>query len=826
MRIEFSYQANPGLRIIDEISDGKIVWVRGYNGVGKSLAAKLLEIASGSHVFDNKSEFNSLMTSLHRARIKITLNRGKELIVIIEPKKWVFDDVTRMIKHESVGTFHENDKIISAKKFGTKFEARIIKGNESLPTQISALITQSLEQFRRLGTISGEIKNLSTDFRDMVVEELDFRDIREFDRVKKQLIDTEKNIMNSNIEIENVEHNIDLMSKLLGIQNNIQIHNEYNIDDLLKEIKMKESIVEKLETRYKELQNQREEQSFKSRQLIERESVRYDAIVNDMRSAKKRRDNINKNILNKISEVDLTYLPEKGFLKRLKRRANKLKKEEKIIEQEKKQERIVDEVLTKQSNITSILTNIEPELDISDETIAHGKLPTFNIELDISVDELRDMIEVQEVILLEKKKESSFKDYDENLERIVDQQNKLNDILKLWNQLNNIENQIRELESKLKSLVVSDKTKYGEYLKRLGDIDEEIKSNQLLIARTIVDINIMRKIYDDIKHMPSLEVLISERKDIARKLSIDEFKQVFLKDKFDELKGISMFKHKELRDLKSKYIYLKHKNLELEENFQRIVKKLKKDKKYEYIKEWIGRIIDKKPIEILRNIRDNLENFVNEIGEIEIRLGDIQKYHEELINIIAEKPSEFSETPQVKKLEEIFNIRLKDFYSREIFLKYVFEGFTKLESFDLRQNQVSLIDTNRKVQTKPISSFSTGQKAFAFSVAMMSLVFSKPSKNRVLFLDEFGALLDYMREDILMEQVQSKILDENKVQKIVILLPVRERLEDVLDDLHIQKKSSVNLIDRKRLEREIKRYSTRMNQLKEKGYYQEIENAS
>lgn len=823
MKIEFSYQANPGLRIIQQIDKGKIVWIRGYNGVGKSLAAKLLEIISGGHVFDSRSEFASLMNSLHRAKITITKNSGEKLRIVLEPKKWVFDESTRMIKHESVGTFYEKNEIITAQRFGSEFNARIIRGNESLPTQISALIIQSLDQFRAYGTSCENILNLSKNFRDMIEEELELRAVDDFDKIEKRLAENADNIKQGSKEMRVIERNVKLVSKLLEIQKDIHLHNEYTTVNLTEKIRTMEKKLKRLVAEQGKLQEERYEHSYKSRDLIKTESVRYDALIRSMRRAKAEQDDISSRMYSKFGELGIEFMPEKGLLKRVRGKFQYLREEEQRINKEKKQERIVDEVLTKQSHISSALTDIEPDLDVSNEIIAHGKVPALDGEIDISISELQDMIKIQESILLEKKKEASFKDYDKELEWIVDQQEKLNDIKRLQKQRSRIEKRISGLEATLKSLVVSDRTEYDKHLGRIAELDEKIRTNQINTAKTNDALGFLRNTYDKIQATPSLNRLIAQKDGMLEKLDLelDETSRSYLNERLEELKGLSTLKFKELGDLESDAIYLQHKRLELKKSFERKITKLKKDRKFTFLTQWLKENASDKPIDMLRRLSKNLEGFVNTIGEFNLRIVDIQRYHQELIKILAQRATELSEEKDVERLEEIFNNRLREFYSRDIFMRYVFEGFEKIKAFDLRRNQISLVDTKTNIQSKPISSFSTGQKAFAFSISMMSLVFSKPSKERVLFLDEFGALLDYLREDILLEQVQTKVLAENIVQKIVILLPVRERLEEVLQNLRIQKQSAVSREEHTRLQKEIRKYSDRLNQLKERGYYQE-----
>ena len=49
-----------GRNTIPIIDSGSIITIHGKNGVGKSMAATLLEIASGNYIFENRSRFEKL----------------------------------------------------------------------------------------------------------------------------------------------------------------------------------------------------------------------------------------------------------------------------------------------------------------------------------------------------------------------------------------------------------------------------------------------------------------------------------------------------------------------------------------------------------------------------------------------------------------------------------------------------------------------------------------------------------------------------------------------------------------------------------------------
>ena len=193
MKIDFKYEGKPGLKIIQQIADGKIVWVIGYNGVGKSLAAKLLEIISGNHMFDSRAEYESLKAALSDVQISIAFDDGHNLLAKLNPREqWAFDELTQAIRPESIGEFYERDQPITVTQFNDIFEARIIRGNESLSTQIIALITYSLEYFDNLLAHMTELEIKVKDFVTLMRHELQLNELETYERLSSNLLEEQK----------------------------------------------------------------------------------------------------------------------------------------------------------------------------------------------------------------------------------------------------------------------------------------------------------------------------------------------------------------------------------------------------------------------------------------------------------------------------------------------------------------------------------------------------------------------------------------------------------------------------------------------------------
>lgn len=342
----------------------------------------------------------------------------------------------------------------------------------------------------------------------------------------------------------------------------------------------------------------------------------------------------------------------------------------------------------------------------------------------------------------------------------------------------------------------------------------------------------LRQVEKTQSELPSIDELLNTRNTLVSalepfqrtidlsELSISDSNAIEMRH--NDTKGLLSLKRKELIKTKSQVTKLLLEKEAHESLFERVLQKLHSEEQYSFLSDWIKGLHEETPQIILKSLNQHVTDFLEVASEVQIRTKGVEDYHRALLRIQANHgftPLDEIGSEVLKFLEAIFNKYLQEFYDNPIFFKYVFEGFVKIKTFNLRTNEISLIDDKGEVQTKPINTFSTGQKAFAFSIAMMSIVFSRPSENKVLILDEFGALLDFMREDVLIKQIKLKIIAQNFVDKIVIILPVRTRLEFELESLNSQLKTAT-AAESGKIELRRTHVECWLNQLQTRGYYQ------
>lgn len=90
--MRFNFRANPtgGIRLISEIADYRLCWLEGRNGIGKTLAVRLLELISGEQPYASApAAWRSLRKNLGPTTVTVTgLKGGEELVVDLTPGEW------------------------------------------------------------------------------------------------------------------------------------------------------------------------------------------------------------------------------------------------------------------------------------------------------------------------------------------------------------------------------------------------------------------------------------------------------------------------------------------------------------------------------------------------------------------------------------------------------------------------------------------------------------------------------------------------------------------------------------------------------------------
>ena len=138
-----------GLRVIPEIPDIEICRLEGPNGVGKTLAIHLLELATGQQPFARyPAAWRSLQAGLGPVTVRIENIPGHpDIAVRLDPDLWNPDSPADPAR--SLGTAETNGRSLSLTEVGQIVRVIRISGDETLEDAVRGLLQDDLTATER-----------------------------------------------------------------------------------------------------------------------------------------------------------------------------------------------------------------------------------------------------------------------------------------------------------------------------------------------------------------------------------------------------------------------------------------------------------------------------------------------------------------------------------------------------------------------------------------------------------------------------------------------------------------------------------------------------
>ena len=150
MRFTFSQQGpNHILPLIEEYPEGQLVRVQGYNGIGKTLAVRLLQLATGDQPFVSMpSAWETLRSSLGTTKIVATgLKNGRSIEFTLRPSEW--PERPEPVG-EWLGAIESDGKRLQVAAVRSQLRVFRIAGDETLAESLAQRVQRDLEHVRQL----------------------------------------------------------------------------------------------------------------------------------------------------------------------------------------------------------------------------------------------------------------------------------------------------------------------------------------------------------------------------------------------------------------------------------------------------------------------------------------------------------------------------------------------------------------------------------------------------------------------------------------------------------------------------------------------------
>ncbi len=807
--VEIDSQPKRGLKIIRGFDDGRIIDVFGNNGVGKSSAALVLMISTGDYRFRNKLMFERFRDQIGELIIRIKKD-DIEYKIQFTPSKWVLNDRNMSIVLESVGIFHENGNHILASEFRSKFEIKMVKGNETLSTQLEHfgdLISKKLLKLKE--SVDNEYQSELDSLRN-----LQNKVIKKIDQLR-DLVDLETDSMKeyNNYKIERIA--LEQKKEILAdIDKQLEVLVEWGEDNIpglhRKEVSLSEEKdvlyehLKSLSDDIKDLEKKIGGSKAKQARALERAQTQRDkAAKNNQKKRKKIAETI-------MGETILKEIHSKGIEKTID------SQEIKVIEIERKNEELVKDMETQNSIVVALkeIFRLVREIvvrGLGEETafyipiLKEGTVAPKAIKFSFLEEQLKDMLKYTTPSNIEEEKRKLDKLL-EILKIETEILHLLQDLQKSSNNLDSAKDNVSKIAEKLGESAVELK-KQVTTLDQLKEEKENTNDNYIDIE---AELNKTRSRISLLKSFPTRDSLQDKIIDLLNK-SLPSTAEIELND-YSEVKRL-------LRDLKCKIeednhqigVYdglmkqiIEGKKIRAKES-KKIVRALTKfsDKSGISLKDFIKK--SESEMEHLNKQTEDLKTISNTIGDL---------IHALTMAFEGEGDKKSVKEQSAKDIQNLFNRFFVETYSSESFMKNVFNQYDKVKGFNLNEREIILVSNGEEV-TRSLEDFSSGEKSYAYARAMMSIPMTRGT-SKILVLDEFEALLDHtLTQDLC--TFEETLINSNSITKIINIhpdkIPHKERKKEYERMTAAAEKSGDNeleLFARQRLE-EIQTHMAEVN---------------
>lgn len=751
-------ESKGGLRAIPEIVDGKIMRIIGKNGIGKSMAAIFLEMATGSYRFRNEDSFLDLKE--HLDVCKIILNTESDTIELnLTPKIWEFNQNFLKLEEDTIGNFKLNGKKIDLEELKKIISVKVIRGNEKFETQLKFISVIFIDLFEKYFKEIQIIIDILIEYQKRFEERVDLNTINDyyknqqnFEKFSKEKAKIYKEYQDVLTKIRNLNEKIDLVR-------NIIIWIDNNPDDLKTEIRELNLKLEKSKKRADEIPVELKEIDDKIKN-IEHEKRSFIREYLDTKDKYERRKltlyrKFSKNYPEEASEIrkaeDLEFIEkwESKKYERLKEMQSQLN------ELFYGSQELTGHVVKKMSRIITFLDESVAE-GIGDQLFIDGYFK--NDLLQITFEEIRKLVTDN---LGNLGKNPEYKSLEKKISLINEEVKKLNAIMgfiQKWKILLEKDNDLKRKRAEITNNSL-DQLVQPEMARKLLD-----RQDKLLLEQSQIDMQLSNQF----SKLEDLNNKLKKTKNLSSKQNLErQFREKYVSAP-KEWNNLFDLMNETLKKEVSKKNGLEYTLNKINGNLDIIQKEIKNN-------EVIMSIAKSNNI---NNLMEWIRYVKNHIKRIDIVINSIlEPFKDHIKNIFnicskIERKQSIEGSPYTEYVFELYNRIFLATYKNPAFFKYLFQEYDTITQFDIFSREIVFIKLNGVEERRKLSEFSSGEKAYAFIRAMISFL-DENAKYKILFVDEANALLDFIYLKELLDY-QNDLIDKRKVSKIINILPIGE----------------------------------------------------
>nr|MDO8116301.1 hypothetical protein [Candidatus Sigynarchaeota archaeon] len=794
--------AASGRNIIPSFKPDGIIQVHGRNGVGKSMAATMLEIASGNYIFQSEGQLERLKSVIESCTISIRARDGQERFEVkLTPSTWRFNQSLNTVHPMTIGNYSYNGREIDFKAFKTKVNIRVIRGDESLTQQIlffKDIFTSKINQ--KMDALEKNMRILDA-YKEKFgksISDQDLRDYKQKQSILQTLLDKhsflEGSISNREASLQAKKAQVPLLEQLCFIleqstrdfaEEEKQATEKVTAFKADLDRKFKEKI--QLEARLKELHDKSDTELqdwLDKKASLEKKLSK----VRDNLQQLFDKDEFDKVISNEDQQLDLKNI--RGKIDTLE--ASKIQTKKDLDELNLQNQRVV--------GINGFLARVEEYCNqVQNEQFARDQfiqLPGPGGIAKVSPMDLLEFIKKSKQDFSQDKQlkayESKVSQFNNEIQDLKNKESQLGELEKIKKNLIALDQKIKLKGNKISDLV--DKEALEAIPKRITALQPVIDDLNASIAKHQEKLDALVKDKNALDKMPSEHVFVDELKKLQC-----IFKEVTLAKCSAQLdttrKEISKEEHL-LEDQKKGKADIETKVTVARNDVQAFTEKLRDaGKRYGFTKP--GPFID--------YYHAHLEKIDTFSASLKTLSSKLQSFLKDLDAVVSGKE------PRNKKNGEIivgeFDKIFKEMYGHREFFTFVFKEYAGIKRFDIKERTIVFETKTGMEDKRDLNEFSSGEKTYAYCRAIISMI-AGSAEHSIIILDESYALLDHDHSQDLYEFQKLKI-KEGSIAKFINILPLKEDLEAIIEKLRsdLEKEEKIgNLASLAKLQQELQQY--------------------
>jgi hypothetical protein len=757
MRFRFTATPTGGIRLIEEIADYKLGRLEGRNGIGKTLAVRLLELATGGQPYVGTSAaWQTLRDYLGEVQIIVDgLREGDALELLLTPDGWP-DEQPRDLT--SLGSAWLNGQPIDFRSVPDLLRVVRIGGDEDLITEFKQIIEMDARLVADQNTrLSLEIEHIGTTCDRLLRDTAGLSRQRLDELVGRQ----ESALKHRAAAKEEYERQEETVSRLELLGRHIE-----TLSELEEQGPSIEEDLGTIETTLKNLISDRDTLEEQRRRLLPDPQHHTEQLAQLQR--------LNRERERQAERAKESDAKAKDALVRLGLSANSdsaaIREEEKHAKSERSELSRSKALLRAPPDLIALIRQLRLPLDPVRETGLEEEQVATIEQLRVTVRELREGLMQREAELSDQQQHALMEEIETKFKVVDARLRELRAALRLVADARDKAADLQRIENEARIIATALATRPGEEYQQVVIALEHVQEKTLEQIDRRAELRYRLGV---LKRAGSTDELEREITELRSDLEVKGSPTPALEDGRARLAVYRVNLQSADEEERLATINLR----EFERRVDERVGVLERRSEYGWLRsalgEWLPTTSDARltAVDKMARLDSAIRRFQQGMDSLEISANRALDGLRQLAQY-GDQTSEV-ENSDLMPLAEHYARRFGELLSDRNIQSTLFEG-GKFSRLDLLRWEVTWESADGEPRRRPLEAFSSGERAFTYVLASILRHTGQSSRNRMLVLDEFGAFIEADRLDRLLRFLADQVLAPGRTDQVLIILPLHQ----------------------------------------------------